>query len=278
MKFALCALPLLLAGFAQAQGPETAPALAPESDILTEDVRFQAGAIASKAYLTLPKAPGPHPAILVAPEWWGCNDYTRMRAEMLAKLGYAALAMDLYGDGNIAHDPKQAGLFDAQLKRDRTEMNARFLAALKFLRARPEVDGERLAAIGYGTGGDVCMQMARNGMRGLDGVIAFHPFYKVHSPNPPILKARAKVLVCNAVEDPYIREGVIEKFKKEMKSVKTDLTIMDFGTAMQSFTVPGADKIGAKFNIPHVYNAKADASSWKAMQNFLTALWKPADQ
>lgn len=268
MKYPLCALALLMAGFSFARSEE----------IVTEEVRFRASKVMSKAYLAMPKSPGPHPGVLVLHEWWGHNDYVRMRAEMLAKLGYAALAMDMYGAGKKAHDPQTAAFFDSQVRRSEEEMNARFLASLKFFRARPEVDTERIAAIGYGSGGDVCLQMARNGMRGLDGAVAFHPFFKIHSPNPPIKKIPAKILVCNAVEDPYIRPGVIDRFKKVMKSGKADLTIMDFPTAMQSFTVPGADKIGAKFNIPHVYDAQADASSWKALQNFLTDLWKPADE
>ncbi|HBM76484.1 MAG TPA: hypothetical protein DD438_00125, partial [Verrucomicrobiales bacterium] len=129
----------------------------------SKEVTFAAGKIISKAYLALPakKAAGPYPGILVCPEWWGHNDYVRMRAEMLAKLGYAALAMDVYGDGKKAHDPKAAVSLDGALKANQREMNARVLAHLKFLQARPEVDKARVAAIGYGSGGDVCLQMAR---------------------------------------------------------------------------------------------------------------------
>src|ERR1700760_4313489 len=36
------------------------------------------------------------PAVLVVPEWWGLNDYPRMRAKMLAQLGYIAMAVDMY--------------------------------------------------------------------------------------------------------------------------------------------------------------------------------------
>src|SRR4051812_32211716 len=37
------------------------------------------------------------PIVLVVPEWWGLNDYTKMRARELAKLGYLALVVDMYG-------------------------------------------------------------------------------------------------------------------------------------------------------------------------------------
>nr|WP_256349577.1 dienelactone hydrolase family protein [Pseudomonas sp. D8002] len=51
------------------------------------------------AYLALPAGTKPTPAVLVAHEWWGNNDYPRNRARQLAKQGYAALALDMYGNG-----------------------------------------------------------------------------------------------------------------------------------------------------------------------------------
>src|SRR5574340_1566711 len=51
---------------------------------------------------------GKRPAVLVVPEWWGLNDYTRSRTRQLAGLGYIAMAVDMYGDGKLGNDPKQA--------------------------------------------------------------------------------------------------------------------------------------------------------------------------
>ena len=199
---------------------------------------------------------------------------------MLAKLGYAALAMDLYGDGQKAHDPQTAIKLDGSLKGNQKEMAARVLAHLKFLAARPEVDENKIAAIGYGSGGDVCLQMARNGMRGLDGVVAFHPFFTVVPSQPPIRKATARVMVCDAREDPYVhlRKGKVEAFRKEMARVKTDLTMIDFPNAMQSFTVPGANRVGEKFRIPQAYNQEADTRAWGLLRGFLQDLWAPAGE
>ena len=55
------------------------------------------------------------PGILVIHEWWGHNGYARKRAEMLAELGYTALAADMYGEGKIAEHPKEAGQFAQEL-------------------------------------------------------------------------------------------------------------------------------------------------------------------
>src|ERR1700742_5106556 len=56
---------------------------------------------------------GKRPAVIVIPEWWGLNDYPKMRARMLAKLGYVALALDMFGDGKVAETPDSAKAYTA---------------------------------------------------------------------------------------------------------------------------------------------------------------------
>ena len=48
---------------------------------------------------------GKRPGVLVVHEWWGHNAYAKKRAEMLAKLGYTAFALDMYGAGKVASHP-----------------------------------------------------------------------------------------------------------------------------------------------------------------------------
>ena len=135
--------------------------------IETTEVEYAAGKVTAKGFLAVPKEEGPHPGVLVVHEWWGNNDYSHQRARMLAEQGYAALAVDMYGDGKTAEHPRDATAFMAEVKNNRPELNARFRAAMKFLQANPAVDREKIAAIGYGFGGNVVLQMARNGTVGL---------------------------------------------------------------------------------------------------------------
>ncbi|MBE9545826.1 MAG: dienelactone hydrolase family protein, partial [Proteobacteria bacterium] len=48
---------------------------------------------------------GKRPGVLVVHEWWGLNDYVRGRVEKLAKLGYVAFALDMYGKGIWTKEP-----------------------------------------------------------------------------------------------------------------------------------------------------------------------------
>ena len=56
-------------------------------------------------WLTIAASTAKKPIVLVVHEWWGLTDYPRMRAQQLAQLGYLAMAVDMYGNGNIADNP-----------------------------------------------------------------------------------------------------------------------------------------------------------------------------
>ncbi len=262
------ALGILLLG-SSAQGAE---------EITTEEVTYPAGRVKAQAYFASPKAKGPHPGVLVIHERWGHNDYARKRAEMLAELGYAALAVDMFGDGRKAHDPRGAATLVLHIRNHQPELATRFRAALNYLREREENDPEKIAAVGFDFGGDVCLQMARNGTVGLDGVAAFHCGLKVRSPNPPISELKARILVLHGEEDVYTPPKVVESFKKTMKDLKADLKFVAYPGAMHGFANPEASKIGEKFNIPHVYHPAAAKASWAELRTFLQELWEdPAE-
>ncbi len=88
------------------------PAVAAGSDssgIKEETISFPADSASLQAFVVYNDSiKGKRPAVIVLPEWWGMNDYTKMRARMLAKLGYVAMALDIYGDGKVAETPDSA--------------------------------------------------------------------------------------------------------------------------------------------------------------------------
>ena len=53
---------------------------------------------------------GKRPGVLVVHEWWGLNDYTKRRANMLAEMGYIAMAVDMYGNNRRGNNPQEAGM------------------------------------------------------------------------------------------------------------------------------------------------------------------------
>ena len=70
------------------------------------------------------------PGILVVHEWWGHGPYARRRAEQLAKLGFTAFAVDMYGKGVYAKDHEEAGKLAGVFFGDRAAMRRRALVGL----------------------------------------------------------------------------------------------------------------------------------------------------
>jgi dienelactone hydrolase len=238
------------------------------AEVKGEAVEYRAGDTVLKGYLAYDDAiQGPRPGVLVVHEWWGLNDYARERARMLAKLGYTALAVDMYGDGKTADHPEDAGKFATEARKNVEVAKARFQAAMDFLKSQPTVKGGDLAAIGYCFGGGVVLEMARQGVD-LDAVASFHGSLGTASPARPG-QVKAKVLVANGADDPMVTPEQIAAFKQEMDQAGVTYTFVNYPGAKHSFTSPAADVLGPKFNLPLAYNAEADRQSWAELLRLL---------
>lgn len=231
-------------------------------------VEYAAPGVTLKGYYAYDDAKaGKRPGVLVVHEWWGLNEYARKRAQMLAELGYAALAVDMYGDGKTAAHPDDAGKFAAETTKNFDVAKARFQAAQEFLARQPQVDGKRIDAIGYCFGGGVVLNMARQGAD-LRGVASFHGSLAPAKPAQPG-SVKARIVVFNGADDKFVSAEAIEAFKKEMAEAKADFRFENLPGAIHSFTNPDSTEMGKKFNMPLAYNAAADQKSWAELQGFL---------
>ncbi|MDI1301846.1 MAG: dienelactone hydrolase family protein [bacterium] len=215
---------------------------------------------------------GRRPGIVVVHEWWGLNDYARRRANELAALGYAALAIDMYGDGKHTEHKGEAMEMMHGVTNDSKVSYARALAGLDLLKAQAEVDTKKVAAIGYCFGGKVVLDMARQGMD-LAGVVSFHGVLATATPAQKG-KVRASVLVLNGEADKFIPAADIEATRKEMKDAGVDFTFVNYPGAKHAFTSTDADRLGKENDMDIAYNADADKASWQKMQEFFKRLFK----
>jgi len=244
-----------------------------QAKLVTEEVNYKQGDTPLKGMIAYDdKFSGKRPGILVVHEWWGQNAYARHRAEMLAKLGYTAMALDMYGNGKTASHPKDAGKFATEVNSHPEVAKARFEAALAVLKKQSTVDANNIAAIGYCFGGGIVLNMARMGVD-LKGVASFHGSLATTTPAEKG-KVKAKIMVFNGEADPFTKPEQIAAFKAEMDKAGVDYKFINYPGAKHSFTNPGADKFGKEFNLPLAYNKKADKDSWKRMQKFFKRIFK----
>lgn len=248
---------LLLGGAASAQ-----------AELRTQVVDYSVGATRMTGYLAYDAAAGaPRPGVLVVHEWWGHNDYARKRAEMLAELGYVALALDMYGEGKVADHPDNAKAFMQAIANDMPEAERRFNAARELLQRQPNVDRERIAAVGYCFGGGIVLHMARIGTD-LDAVVSYHGALATQTPAAPGA-VKARVLVFNGADDAMVTAEQVEGFKREMDAANAFYEFVTYSGVKHSFTNPAADSYAQRFGFPLQYNAEADAASWRRTQEFL---------
>jgi dienelactone hydrolase len=211
--------------------------------------------------------------VLVVPEWWGITRHVHGEASRLAGLGYTAFIVDMYGNGKTADNPKDAGALSGAVMKDPAVMQSRFNAAKDTLAKHPTVDRTRLAAIGFCFGGGVVLNMARAGSD-LKGVVAFHPSLGANVPAATAGKVKAKVLVLNGAEDPFVKPEEIGAFKQEMQMANVDYRFIDYPRAVHAFTNPDATAAGKKFKLPLKYDAAADKASKAEATKFLADVLK----
>ncbi len=236
----------------------------------SKEISYAVDTTTMKGYIAYPKnLDMKKPGVLVVHEWWGHNDYARKRADMLADLGYVALAVDMYGEGKQADHPKDAQKFAMSVMGNFETAKARFTKALETLKADPNVNAEKTAAIGYCFGGSVVLSMANAGAD-LDAVAAFHAGLQLPV-SPEKDSVNTKILVCNGAADPMVTEEQINNFKTAMDAAAVDYKFISYDGALHAFTNPGATALGEKFEIPIAYDAQADSASWEELKQFLAA-------
>ncbi|GAA4303428.1 dienelactone hydrolase family protein [Nibribacter koreensis] len=238
--------------------------------ITTQLVEYKEGQTTLEGYLAYdPAQKGKRPAVLVVHEWTGLNDYTKKRCDQLAKMGYVAFAADIYGKGVRPASPEAAGAESGKYKNNIPLLRARVNAGLDHLRKMNNVDGKKIAAIGYCFGGTTVLELARSGAD-VAGVVSFHG--GLGTPNPADAKnIKAKVLVAHGAIDPYISKAELDGFYKEMNDAKVDYQFIAYSDAVHAFTNPDAGNDNSK---GAAYNAAADRRSWEAMKQFFAEIFK----
>jgi dienelactone hydrolase len=209
----------------------------------------------------------PRAGILVSHAWGGRSANEDGRADKLAELGYAALALDLYGKGRRGSSPEENAALMQPFLDDRALLQRRMRESLDTLRAQPEVDPFRVAAIGYCFGGLCILDLARTGAD-IAGVVSFHGLFAPPG-NTVGNTIKARVLALHGWDDPMATPDSVVALAKELSAMDADWQLHAYGNTMHAFTNPAA----ADPDMGTVYDAAADRHSWLAMKNFLDELF-----
>ncbi|HND11876.1 MAG TPA: dienelactone hydrolase family protein [Pseudomonadota bacterium] len=229
------------------------------AEVKTKEIEYKQGSTVLQGFLAWDDAQkGKRPGVVIVHEWWGHNQHARNQAMRLAQAGYVGFALDMFGKGKLAKHPQDAKAFVAEATKDPATARARFTAAVAQLKAAPQVDATKLAAIGYCFGGGVVLDMARQGEE-LAAVGTFHG--SLGSSFVAKKGFKPRVLVMTGAADPMIGPDAVAAFRKEMTDAGARFDVQSYPGAKHGFTNPDADKAG----IPGLgYSESADKASWAA--------------
>jgi dienelactone hydrolase len=245
-------------------------ALTAQAQIHTETIEYKQGDAVLEGYLAYDSSiKGPRPGVLIVHQWKGLTDYEKKRAEMLARLGYTAFALDIYGKGIRPKTSQEAGAQAGKYKNNRSMLRARAQAGLVVLEKQELTDSKRVAAIGYCFGGTTVIELARSGAE-IAGVVSFHG--GLDSPHPEDGRnIKCKLLALQGADDPFVPAKDLAAFEDEMRQAQVDWQLVKYGGAVHSFTEQDAGDNPAR---GAAYNEKADRRSWEAMKEFFAELFK----
>ena len=212
-----------------------------------------------EGYYVSPSAKAP--LVLLIHDWDGLTDYEVKRAEMLAGLGYAVFAADLFGAGVRPTEVTDKRQHTGELYKNREKMRKLMTGALDTAKSRGANIGNAVAA-GYCFGGAAVLELARSGAD-LKGFATFHGGLKTPE-GQNYDKTRGEILVMHGSADSAITLDQFAELGKELEAAGIAHEMITYGGAKHAFTVYGGDR----------YNEAADRKSWKRFQEFLAAKLK----
>ncbi|MCF8052671.1 MAG: dienelactone hydrolase family protein [Desulfobacterales bacterium] len=201
------------------------------------------------------------PFVMLIHDWDGLTDYEVKRADMLAELGYAVFAVDLFGAGVRPTEVKDKRQHTGELYKDREKMRALMYGALDEAKRRG-ADTKNAVVMGYCFGGAAVLEMARSGAD-VKGFTTFHGGLKTPE-GQDYSNARGQILVMHGSADTAITMDQFAALANELEAAGIPHEMITYGGAPHAFTVWGEDR----------YREDADQKSWRRFTDFLEATLK----
>jgi dienelactone hydrolase len=237
--------------------------------IITKAIEYQEESTKLAGYLAYDNSKSEkRPGVLIIHEWWGLNEYAKMRAQQLSAMGYCAFALDMYGNGKNTENQQEAMQLAGALRSNRSLMRKRARAGLDALLAQDMVDRNRVAVIGFCFGGSAALELAYSGAP-VRAVVSFHA-KPVIPEEDDLLELQAGVLFLHGADDPSISPQDLSEFMAAMRKSRTDWQMVYYGNTVHAFTNPMVDKYGIE---GLAYNPTAAQRAWIAMQIYLKEIF-----
>jgi carboxymethylenebutenolidase len=226
-----------------------------------EPVAYDPAVPAAEGFYALggdPHHPGARrPAVVMIHDVFGMTDYLRGQARTLAEAGYAVLAVDLYAGERPADVDAAMALMKAV---DREAAVADMRAAVAWLRARPEVAGDRIASLGWCFGGAMSLRLAL-AQKDLAGCVIYYGVQL--ETDVAKLAGMPPVLGIFGAEDQNPTPETVRAFEAALGEAEVPAKVVLFEGAGHAF---------ASANRPDRYRPTQAQAAWRETLEFLAEM------
>lgn len=234
--------------------------------MVTKEIEYEHTGTKLCGFLVYPEDNRPRPAVMIAHAWAGRDQFVCDKAVELAKLGYTAFALDVYGKGVLGQSTEEKAKLMTPFMEDRTLLAGRLLSAYNLVATLPQTNTNKIAIIGYCFGGLCALDLVREGVN-LQGAVSFHGLLQPRQAKT--VNPHTRVLALHGAADPMVSLNDVEKFSTEMDALGIGWQMHIYGGAKHAFTNPQANDHA----LGTVYNAQADKHSNHLLQNFLQEIF-----
>ncbi len=179
---------------------------------------------------------------------------------MLADLGYAVFAADLYGAGVRPTEIKEKRRQTGELYKDRKKMRLLLQSALDTARSKG-ANVQNAVAMGYCFGGAVVLELARSGTD-LKGFVTFHGGLSTPE-GQDYSKTKGRLLILHGTADANVTMDHFAGLAAELEGKGISHEMITYSGAPHAFTVYGSSR----------YREDADRKSWKRFTEFLVVVF-----
>jgi carboxymethylenebutenolidase len=193
----------------------------------------------------------PAPTVILVHEWWGLNDQIKSVAAEYARLGFVAIAVDLYS-GNVATSPEDARSYMKSV--NATEAVETFQKWNSWARNNPKTT-EKLSTVGWCFGGGWSLNASLHSS--VDATVIYYG--NVARKAEELKTLSGPVMGHFATRDQWINKGMVDGFVREMAAAGKPAPQIFWYEADHAFANPS----GARYD-------QVDAQlSWQRTLDFL---------
>src|SRR5918994_1960780 len=197
------------------------------------------------------------PAVIMIHENRGLNDNIKDTADILAKQGYVVLAVDLF-QGQVTADPDQARELSSSVRNNPGIAIENMQSAVRYLTSLENVNGSRIASIGWCFGGGQSLQLALNSEEHpLAATVIYYG--NLVDDTEALSKIKWPVLGIFGDQDQSIPVDSVKQFEQALNEIGVINEIYIYPGVGHAFANPSGDN----------YAPKETADAWKKTLAFL---------